>query len=201
MGCASLFAQTTIKYYYALFPYQFKESEAMGSMANADTIVDIKNAYLHIQSKPNDCCTDYITFTFFKTQAGNKLFAYEKGASTTASDDYTTLFYTYRNDTWTNVTDSVFPFKFTFRDFYKPATLPKAHLQQFQTHIELPKTGTNVTVHVTEKNVMDWDELFPEPEDLEAYEKLFTTKGLFYKLIYKWDKTTGTFKLKEKQPE
>lgn len=70
--CGHLPAQTTIKQYYDIFPHRLKPSEVVGSMQDADTIVDNRNAYLHIRSKPNDCCSEYVTFTFSRPKRGGK---------------------------------------------------------------------------------------------------------------------------------
>jgi hypothetical protein len=194
-------AQTTIKQFYDIFPHRFVATEAMGSMENADTTIDNTNAYLHIKSKPNDCCKDYITFTYFKTQAGEKVFGYEVGASTTASDDFKTNFYSCTNKKWLRVTPKVFPYQFSFADFWRGKSLPPKKLQKFKIHIELPSKGTIVYVHIFSADMMNIDDYFPKKNDADDYEKLFRNSGLFYKLAFEWDKQKGIFRLKEKLPK
>jgi hypothetical protein len=195
----------SIKDYYLNFPYKLSEKELAYSLEGADTILDEKHAYYHVQSKSNDCCVDYFTFTFFNVQSGNKVFAYETGTETTASEDYTTKFYSYSNDKWVDITNSVFPFKLTFHDFYVGKLVPKEKLQQFEIRITLPKTVTDITVHIIGRDLYRLDELFPEEKDRDAYDALFDRNKdsfenlCFNKLIYSWDKQESVFKLKETQ--
>ncbi len=198
LSIQSLFAQTTIKDFYDIFPFRFKPEEALGTMYNADTTIDIKNAYLRIQSKPNDCCTDYAVFTFFKTVNGEKIFAYEKGGSTTASDDAKTTFYTFTNKKWKVVTKKVFSFSFSFKDFWMNSTLPPKKFQVFKTHIKLPKVGTKIFVYVWPIDMVDWDTYIPKSTDSQKYDDMFRKYELFYKLEYEWDKKKGVFLFKGK---
>lgn len=199
--CSQLLAQTTIKQYYGIFPNRLKESEAVGSMHDADTIVDDRNAYLHIRSKPNDCCSEYVTFTFFKTQSGKKIFACEKGVSTTASDDYQTTFHAFANNKWTDVTSQVFPFVFSFADFWAGTSLPPKKMQRFHTRIALPQRGTDVVVYIVGENLLDRERLFTDTKDAEMYERIFDTNRSFHKITYQWNREKSVFTRKGRQKE
>ena len=207
----NIVSQTTIKQYYYNFPYQFKV-DSLGTdsidvhpsydFSAVDTIIDDKNAYLRIQSKPNDCCHDHVVFTFFKTTSNNKIFACEKGVSTTVDDKFSTKFYSNDNGKWEDVTTVVFPFNLTFKDFYKSTRLPATKFQKFISHIQLPKQGKDLIVSIVMESLNNIDEFFPDQKDHDTYINLFFHKNHnFNKLIFSWDKTKGVFKLKGKQLE
>jgi hypothetical protein len=186
-------AQHTIKEYYKDFPYKFFEKEKLES--GADTTCDEKNAYLHIQSKPNDAWSEYITFTYFKATSGNKIFAVEKGFSTTASDDYKIVFYKIKNGKWENISQRVFPFKFLFKDFWIGKKLPHKKYQQFKVHVEIPPKGVYLIVHIVGVNEMDRDKLLLSEKDLEIYDNLYSpnSKNPFKNIICKWDAKKEVF--------
>ena len=170
-------------------------------MRDADTLVDDRNAYLHIRSKPNDRCSEYVTFAFFKTQSGQKIFACEKGVSTTASDDYQTTFHTFANNKWTDVTRKVFPHTFVFADFWRGESLPAKKLQRFRTRIALPRRGTDVVVYIVGENLPDRERLFTDTKEAKMYDRMFDTNRSLHKIIYQWNREKSVFTRKEKQKE
>jgi hypothetical protein len=159
--------------------------------------------YKHLHRCPPDFLgfsNHYITFTFFKTQSGEKIFACEKGTSTTASDDYRTAFYSLANGQWTDVTAKVFPFQFTFADFWRGALPPKP-LQRFRTHLELLRYGTDVIVHILGENLANLPRFFPKETDATKHEQIFIAGRNFYVIIFRWDKQKGIFVQKRKKKE
>ncbi len=180
-------AQPTIKDYYKQFPYKFFEEEKL--QGGADTICDKKNAYLHIQSKPNDAWSEYITFTYFKTTSGNKVFAVERGFSTTASDQFHIAFYTNRKNKWKNVTTKVFPYSFTFKDFWIGKIMPPKRFHKFNIHIEIPPKGTYLIAHIIGISEDRKDELHLNEKDLEMYDTFFDTNNNHYfrDIIFPWN--------------
>ncbi len=189
-------AQNTIQELYASFAAQIKPKEYVEVGLGLDTIIDSKNAYMRLQRKPNDCCHDYFVFTYFKMANGEKIFAHETGYSTTASDDHWTNFYTYTNKKWNRVTKNIFPFSFSFKDFWMASKLPKKKFQKCKTHIELPKTGTTILVSIVPIDMADYDTVFPNEKDAIAYDDMFLREGIenrFWQMEYKWDAQNGKF--------
>ncbi len=192
----NVIAQNSIQGYYARFTAQFAPTVYDEVDVGLDTIIDAKNAYLRIQRKPNDCCHDYVVFTFFKMTNGEKIFAHETGYGTTATDDHTTNFYSYKNETWKRITKNVFPFPFSFKVFWISTKLPHKKFQKFKTHIELPKNGTNIVVNILPIDMADNDSVFPKEKDAIEYDEMFRYYGMekrFWQLEYKWDAQNGKF--------
>jgi hypothetical protein len=190
----SLHAQLSIKEYYKQFPYKFnKQFPFKNGNENfetyQDTLCDEKNAYLHIKSKPNDTWSDYTMFRYFKTGSGNKIFVCEAGFSTTASDEYKTVFYSNSNNRWKDITTKVFPYSFTFKDFWIGGKIPVNKFHKFETWIEIPSKGTYVIVHIVGISEVDKDELQLNKKDIETYNMFFDTKNNHYfkNVIYRWD--------------
>jgi hypothetical protein len=201
---AHSFAQENIKDFYALFSKQFTQMQNDEISFGVDTIIDLPNAYMRIQRKPNDCCHDYVVFTYFKTQAGEKVFALETGYGTTATDDHSTKFYSYTNKKWKQITKQVFPFTFVFKDFWIKKELPNKKFQKCKTHVELPKNGTTITVHIIPIDMNDYEIVFPKEKDAGIYDEMFLLRKYpehFYSIDYAWDAQTGKFTFKQKLKE
>jgi hypothetical protein len=174
----SLPAQVSVKEYYKQFPYKFNKQFPFKNGSEdfevyQDTTCDEKNAYLHIQSKSFRTFSDYMTFTYFKGASGNKIFACEAGFSTTVSDETKTVFYTNKNNKWKDVSAKVFPYKFTFKDFWKGGKLPLKKFQKFDIWVAIPPKGTYVTVHIAGLSSIETEELYTKDTDWDTYDKLF----------------------------
>jgi hypothetical protein len=196
----SLQAQYSIKEYYKQFPYKFnKQFPFKNGNENfeiyQDTVCNEKNAYLHIESKPNDTWSDYTTFTYFRTASSNKIFVCEAGFSTTASDEYRTVFYANDNNCWKDITSKVFPYSLTFKDFWVGEKLPPKKFHKFETHIEIPSKGMYLIVHIIAISEVDKDQLHLNEKEIEIYNKYFgINKNLYFKdIFYEWDAKKGIF--------
>lgn len=154
-----------------------------------DTVCDEKNAYIHIQSKSFRTFSDYTTFTYFKGTTGIKTFACEAGFSTTASDEYRTVFYSNNNNNnWKDITSKVFPYRFTFKDFWIRGKIPPKKFQKFKTYIEIPPKGTYLIAHIVGICEVDKDKLHLNEKDLEIYDKFFDSNNNYFKnIIYLWN--------------
>jgi hypothetical protein len=190
----SLQAQQSIKEYYKQFPYKFnKQFPFKNGNENfeiyQDTVCDEKNAYLHIKSKPNDTWSDYTTFTYFKAASGNKIFACEAGFSTTVSDEYRTVFYANENNRWKDITSKVFPYRFTFKDFWTGKKLPPKKFYKFETWVEIPPKGTYLIAHIVGISEVDKDKLHLNEKDLETYNEYFDSNNNHYfrNIIFRWN--------------
>lgn len=196
-----LFGQENIKDFYSIFSKQFTQMQNNEISIGVDTIIDLSNAYLRIQRKPNDCCHDYVAFTYFKMANGEKIFAHETGNSTTATEEHHTNFYTYTNSKWKLVTQKVFPFSFSFKDFWIADKLPNKKFQKFKIHIALPKNGTNLEIRIVSIDMADYETVYPNENDAEVYDNMFSVRGYdnrFYQLVYAWDAQNGKFAFSKK---